>query len=462
MYAKLLAVSFACYLFLAAGSAARALDIDVTAFRLGNGMDVVVIPDRRAPVVTHMVWYRVGSADEPEGKSGIAHFLEHLMFKGTPTVGPGEFDRIVSRMGGDSNAFTSRDYTAYFVRIAREGLERVMQLEADRMQNLVLTDEIVVPERDVVREERRQRTENNPTALLGEQLDAVTYLVHPYRKPVIGWMPEVAELTRQDALAFYRANYTPANAVLVVAGDVAAGDVKTLAEKHFGPLKNTFEPKARLRAGEPEQIAERRVILRDARASSPMFQRSYLAPSYSTAAESEAEALDTLAEIIGGGTQSRLYRQLVVDRKIASYAGAWYSGDGLDSGTLGVHASPNPGRDIAEIERAVEDVLRDVAANGVTADEFERARNKLVADAVYTLDSQSALARVFGIALTTGSGVDDVLQWESRMERLTVESVSKAARDVLDDRRSVTGILIPDDGAGGAPELPPQPDSAVQ
>ncbi|NJM29952.1 MAG: insulinase family protein [Rhizobiales bacterium] len=423
---------------------ARALDIDVTNFKLENGMEVVVIPDRRAPVVTHMVWYRVGSADEVSGKSGLAHFLEHLLFKGTKKHPPGEFNRIIDVNGGEDNAFTSRDYTAYFQRIASDRLELVMELEADRMQNLVLTDENVIPELDVVREERRERTENDPSSLLQEQVEAAMYTAHPYGRPVIGWMSEVAQLTKEDALAFYRAHYTPANAILIVAGDVDADQVKRLAGKHYGALKNSFEPMPRKRTPEPAPIAARRVEMKDPRVSSVSIQRSYLAPTSSTAEGLEAEALDVLAQIVGGGSQSRLYKRLVVENSLAAYTGAWYGGDGLDYGTFGVYAAPVPGADVAKVEAEIDTVLAEVVAKGVTQDELDRARTKLLADSVYALDSQSSLARMFGAALTTGSTVADVLGWERDVEALKPEDLAAAARKVIDSRRSVTGILRPE------------------
>lgn len=421
-----------------------ALDIDVADFKLANGMEVVVIPDHRAPVVTHMVWYKVGSADEPQGKSGIAHFLEHLLFKGTAKYPAGEFSRLIRLNGGEENAFTTRDYTGYFQRIARDRLELVMELEADRMQNLVLTDENVLPELQVVQEERRERTDNDPSSLLSEQLDAAMYLAHPYGKPVIGWMSEVMQLTRRDAVDYYRAHYTPANAVLVVAGDVTAEEVKILAEKYYGGLKNGFEPIIRKRTAEPAPIAARRVIMKDARAASPIVQRSYLAPSYSTAKGNEAAALEMLAEILGGGTQSRLYRKLVIERKLAAYTGAWYSGDALDYGSFGLYGAPNPGTGLDKVELAIDEVIADMVKNGVTREELDRTRVKLLADTVYTLDSQATLARMFGAALTTGSTAADVLGWESKIEKLTAADIQKAAAGVLRIEASVTGQLIPE------------------
>ena len=423
---------------------AQAMNIEVDDFKLANGMEVVVIPDHRAPVVTHMVWYRVGAADEVSGKSGLAHFLEHLMFKGTSNHPPGEFDRLIDINGGEGNAFTTQDYTAYFQRIASDRLGLMMELEADRMQNLVLTDANVLPELQVVREERRQRTDNDPSALLGEQIDAALYTAHPYGKPVIGWMSEVAKLTREDAVAFYKAHYTPANAILIVAGDATPEQVKALAEKYYGPLKNTFVPTARLRTQEPEPIAARRVVMTDPRASTQMFQRSYLGPSYSTAVGHDAYALDLLADILGSGTQSRLYKGLVVDQKIAAQVGAWFSGASLDSGTFGVYGVPNSGVDVAKVEAAVDVILADVLKNGVTQQELDRVRDKALAEQIYLLDDQASLARLAGVGIATGMTAKAVFDSDVETAKVTLDDIKAAAAKVIALKRSVTGVLLPE------------------
>ncbi len=423
---------------------ASAMNIEVTNFKLANGMEVVVIPDHRAPVVTHMVWYRVGSADEVSGKSGLAHFLEHLMFKGTTKNPFGVFDRLIDINGGEGNAFTTRDYTAYFQRIASDRLGLMMELEADRMQNLVLTDENVLPELDVVREERRERTENDPSALLAEQIDAAMYTAHPYGKPVIGWMSEVAKLTREDALAFYKAHYTPANAILIVAGDAQPEQVKALAEKYYGVLKNTFTPMPRLRTPEPAPIAARRVIMTDPRASTPIFQRSYLGPTYSTTENRDAYALDLLADILGSGTQSRLYKSLVIDQKIAAQAAAWYAGDALDNGSFGVYAAPNPGVELDKVEAAVDAILADILKNGVTQKELDRVRDKSIAEQVYTLDDQATLARIAGAGVATGLDARAVFSRDVEMLKVSLDDIREAAAKVIRINRSVTGILSPE------------------
>jgi zinc protease len=429
-------------LLLAAVPSSWALNVEASHFTLDNGLQVVVIDDRRAPVVTHMVWYLVGSADEPAGKAGIAHFLEHLLFKGTGTLSPGEFSNIIYRHGGEDNAFTSRDYTAYYEQISKDRLALVMELEADRMANLALTHEDVATEREVVREERRE-IENDPAQLLSEQVNAALYLAHPYGKPVIGWMAEVEGLDLDDAMAFYRAWYTPSNAIVVVAGDVTAEAVLALAQTHYGPLDNTADP-VRARTPEPEPIAARRVEMVDARAATPVLQRNYLAPSHATAEPGEAEALEVLAEVLGGGPTSRLHNSLVVAAKSAAYAEASYSGYGLDGGIFFIEAAPNPGGGLDAIEAEIDAVIAAIAAEGVSEDELNLARNRIVADTVYALDNQFELANIFGMALSTGLTVEHVLGFTARVQQVSAEDVRTAAAKVLHIERSVTGILLPE------------------
>ncbi len=435
---------------LLAGAARAQTADEIKTFTLANGMQVVSIPDHRAPVVTHMVWYKVGAADEEPGKSGLAHFLEHLMFKGTSAIAPGEFSKIIARNGGQDNAFTSQDYTGYYQRIARDRLELVMKMEADRMINLRLRDEDVLPERDVILEERRMRIDNDPGSRLGEQVSAALYLAHPYGKPIIGWENEIARLTRADALEFYQKYYTPNNAILVVAGDITAEDLKPLAEKYYGSIKVRTKIGPRLRPREPKPQAERRVILRDKKVRQPNLRRSYLTSAYATAAKGEAEALSVLSEILGQGATSRLYRELIVKRKIAASAGAYYSGTSLDSGSFILYGVPNPGIDIHEVERGIDEVVAKILKKGVTKKEIEHAKRILISDNIYSRDSQSSMARMFGAALTTGQSVRDVLEWPKRIEAVTVAQVNAAARKFLKAENSVTGLLLPEKPAKGA------------
>ena len=418
--------------------------VTITDFRLANGMEVVVIPDHRAPVVTHMVWYRNGSADDPLGKSGIAHFLEHLMFKGTHNHRQGEFSEIVAELGGQENAFTSNDYTAYYQRVAREHLETMMRFEADRMTNLVLSDEIVGPERDVVLEERRMRTDSDPAAQLNEAVQAALFTHHPYGKPIIGWMHEIEDLGREDALTYYRRFYTPENAILIVAGDVMPEDVRALAERTYGVIPARGETPVRRRPREPEPRAERLVKLTDEKVEQPSHQRVYLTPSYATAAPGEAEALELLGHLLGGGQTSLLYRKLVVEQKIAVMAGAYYMGSALDDTRFWVYAMPAPEVSLEDLDAAVCAVIADVAAHGVEAGDLARAKTRLIADAVYAQDSQASLARWYGAALTTGTTVEDVRQWPARIDAVTAQGVRGACARWLDARRAVTGFLLPE------------------
>jgi len=435
----------ACLMILFAAAPAAALDIDVTEFKLENGLSVVVVPDHRAPVVTHMIWYKVGAADEPAGKSGIAHFLEHLLFKGTAKNPAGRFSQVVATIGGQENAFTSQDYTGYFQRVSREHLKTLMEFEADRMTGLVLTDDVVTPERKVVLEEHNQRLANNPRARLSEQLEAALYLNHPYGKPVIGWRHEIEKLNREDALAFYQRFYTPNNAIVVIAGDVDAAEVKVLAEATYGNIAKVAEIGPRLRPQEPTPAAPRQVTLADPRVQQPSLQRSYLVPSAATAAPGESEAFEVLSFILGHGDTSRLYRNLVVERELAVSAGSWYNGTALDATQFAIFGSPKPGVTLQQLEHAIDAVVDNVAANGVMADEIERAKNRLVADAIYAQDSQSTMARWYGAALTTGSTVETVQSWPERIRAVTGEAVHAAAKAWLDKRRSATGYLIRDE-----------------
>jgi zinc protease len=416
----------------------------VSQFTLANGLEVVVIPDHRAPVVTQMIWYKVGSADEPAGRSGIAHFLEHLMFKGTAKNPAGRFSQIVSTIGGQENAFTSTDYTAYYQRVSKDKLKEMMSLEADRMTGLVLTDDVVLPELNVVLEEQNQRVANNPSAKLGEEVQAALYLNHPYGRPVIGWRPEIEKLNRADAIAFYKQFYTPNNAVLVIAGDVTVDEVKALAEETYGKVARTAEVGPRMRPQEPEHRAARTVTLADPRVVQPSLQRSYLVPSSHTAKPGQAEALDVLAQILGGGSNSRLYQKLVVEKPVAVSVGAYYQGTALDDTRFVLYGTPQENVTLPQFERAIDEVIADVVANGIAQDELETARIKLIADVVYAQDSQATLARWYGAALTTGASIADVQAWPDRIAKVTADDVRNAAKAWLDKRRSVTGYLIKD------------------
>lgn len=433
--------------FVTAAIAADKPSLNVSHFRLDNGLELVVIPDRRAPVVTHMIWYKVGAADETPGKSGLAHFLEHLLFKGTAKNPAGHFSSVVARMGGQENAFTSSDYTGYYQRVPGEKLKAVMDFEADRMTGLVLTDAVVLPERDVILEERNQRMENNPRARLGEQLDAALFLNSPYGRPVIGWRHEMEGLTREDAIAFYKRFYAPNNAVVIVAGDVDPQQALKFAQETYGQVKPMAGLMPRNRPQEPPPAAARSLTLADPRVEQPMMQRSYLAPSFRLAKAGETEALEVLAHVLGTGSNSRLYQALVVDKPVAVSAGAYYDSSAHDMAKFSIYGVPARGVSLTDLETAADAVIAAVAEGGVTDDEIERSKSRLIADAVYAQDNQATMARWYGQALMSGATVEDVQKWPERIRAVTAAQVRDAARAWLDKRRSVTGYLVKDEAA---------------
>ena len=416
--------------------------LGVDSFSIGNGMRVVVLPSARAPVVLHMVWYEVGGADEPQGQSGIAHFLEHLMFKGTPRIPPGEFSKIIARTGGRDNAFTSYDYTGYYQTVASDRLDMVMGMEADRMTNLVLTDKELLPEREVVLEERRARIENSPAALLDEAAREAMFGRRGYGIPVSGWPDEVRKLGVPEALAFYRRFYAPNNAILVVAGDTSVEAVRRLAEKHYGPIaRREVAPRTR-----PEQHGElpRQVVRRDQRVRQPQWARDFLAPSYRMGETRHAYPLQVAAQIIGGGQISRLYRSLVVDKKIAVNAYAGYSAGVLGLSSFGFGATPAPQSDIAAVEAAVTAEVDRFLQSRPTEDEIARAKRRLVTSTIYARDSLASGPRLFGHAMTTGGTPADVLAWPERIMAVTATEIEAAVRAVLVPSRAVTSQLLPE------------------
>ncbi len=417
---------------------------NATSFTLDNGLQVVVIPDHRAPIVTHMVWYKAGAADERPGESGIAHFLEHLMFKGTRDHPEGEFSKVVNSVGGNENAFTSDDLTAYHQNVAKEHLATMMEFEADRMANLVLDEAAVATERDVILEERRSRIDGDPGAQLGEAVRAALFQNSRYGVPTIGWAHEMAELDLDDALSWYGRYYTPNNAILIVAGDVTEDEVRRLAEATYGKVPRRFDPPPRDRAREPEPLAARTVTMSDPQVTQPSMQRVYLAPSYATGEPGEGEALDLLAEILGGGTTSRLYRDLVVDQAIAASAGTFYQSSSLGEAMFGFYGVPRGDATIAEIEAAIDAEIAKVVASGVTEAELASAKRRLLAATVYSEDSHGALARSLGTALATGSTLEEAQAWPAAIDAVTLDQVAAAARKYLDIRRSVTGYLVGD------------------
>ena len=419
--------------------AAPAVAQEVTTARLDNGMEVVVIEDHRAPVAVHMVWYRTGSADEPPGVSGVAHFLEHLLFKATDDLESGEFSRVVAENGGSDNAFTSYDYTAYHQRVAADRLDLMMEMEADRMNDLRLTPEDIETERQVILEERASRVESEPGSIAQEQMRAALFLNHRYGQPVIGWRHEMEALDMDDVLGTYDLWYSPNNAILVVAGDVEPEAVIAMAEEHYGAIPAEPGLPERVRQQEPPQVAARRVVYEDPRVAQPYLVRSYIAPARDPGEQQEAAALLYLAEILGGSSfTSVLARELTFEAPVALGSGAGYSGTALDDATFGISVTPRPGVSLEEAEAAMEAAVTEFLAEGVDPAQLERIRTQFRAAETYALDNVEGLANRYGAGLATGLSVEDIQAWPEILQAVMAEDVMAAAREVLDERSSVT------------------------
>ena len=430
---------------------ARAQIFEAEEFTLANGLEVVVVPNHLSPVVVQAVAYKVGAADGLPGKNGIAHFLEHLMFKGTKKLAQGQFSKEIDKRGGSDNAFTTQDVTVFHQEIAKEHLDLVMGMEADRMVNLQLSDPIVLPERDVIIQERLERIDNEPGARLQEAMDAALYLNHPYRLPVIGWRHEMEQYTTQDAIDFYHRFYTPNNAVLVIGGDVTVDEVRKLAEKNFGPIA-AHDPVTRQRLQEPPPAAARRLTLSDERVRQPYLLRRYLVPSFRTA-ESAAPtdpaqgaapyALTVLAEILGGGSAGRLYLHMVVGQKSALSAGASYNGDNYDLDTFSFYGTPRQGGDMAAMEQALDGEIAALLKDGITDAELADAKQRLKIDAIKSRDSIGGPTFLIAGALAKGRKLADVQAWPERIAAVTKDQVMDAAQKYLRVENSVTGTLLP-------------------
>jgi zinc protease len=419
-------------------------------FMLDNGMEVVVVPDHRAPVVTHMVWYKVGAVDEDEGKSGLAHLFEHVMFKETENLGPEEFTTIVQRNGGQLNAFTSWDYTAYFERVAKPQLGKMMELEAERMVNLKINDDPEGPfisERDVVKEERRQRIENNPGAILQEQVLSELWKGHPYEITVIGVMDEVAALTPEDGKAFYEKYYSPENAILVVAGDVTTDEVRMLAEATYGQIDPTGTVDGTRKWAPVPLLTENKLIVHaDPKVRQPSWSRYYSGLSQSRQRR-ESYALDVGLAVLGGGMTSRLYQALVEDEQVAIDVNTYAWTTLHDEGPAIISASPVDGVSLDELDTAVMAKVREILAEGFTDAEVVRARNSLAAEAIYGRDSQSAMANTFGSTLALGGTVDEILNYPDEIRSITTDEAIAAVRKVFgEDRHYIEAELVPAEG----------------
>jgi zinc protease len=435
--------------FAVAGASAEPTNTP-SSFTLDNGMQVVVVPDHRAPVVTHMVWYKVGAADEAPGKSGIAHLFEHVMFKQTKNIGPEEFTSIVQRSGGQLNAFTSWDYTAYFERVHKDQLGKMMELEAERMVNLIINDDPKGPfisERDVVKEERRQRIENNPGALLQEMVLSEFWKGHPYEITVIGLMDEVAALTPQDGLEFYKEYYSPENAILVVAGDVTEEDVRVLAEEHYGAIEPTGEAHSARKWQPVAPLAETKLITHsDPKVRQPVWSRYYMGTSFKRDPDT-ALALEVGLEVLGGGMTSRLYQSLVEDQKLAINIATFAWTTLHDEGPAVIYGTPVDGVTLEALDAAVMAEVEKILAEGFTEAEVVRARNKLAASAIYQQDSQSSMANHYGANLALGFTLEEIASYPDEVRQVTPEQALAAVRAVFGaDKNYITSHLLPAEG----------------
>ncbi|MCU4651548.1 insulinase family protein [Roseibacterium sp. SDUM158016] len=427
---------------------------NATEFFLDNGMQVVVIEDHRSPAVVHMVWYRAGAADEPPGVSGVAHFLEHLMFKATDELESGAFSRIVEENGGSDNAFTSWDYTGYFQRVAADRLGLMMEMEADRMRDLRFADEEVVTERSVILEERSERVDSTPGGLFNEQMRAALFLNHPYGVPIIGWRHEMEDLDREALVSFYEDHYWPNNAILIVAGDVTPDEVRALAEEHYGPIPANPDIAERVRPQEPPQIADRRVIFEDERVANPYVARAYPVPAREPGDQRRAAALTMLAQVLGGsGQTSILARRLQVEEERALYAAAFYDSTSYDPSSFNLVNVPVPGISLEEAEADLDRILAAFLEEGIDPEQFERIKFQIEASQIYEEDSVQGLARSYGVALTSGLTVADVEAWPDVLAAVTIDEVMAEARTLFTETRSVTGYLMrPDEEAAATIE----------
>jgi zinc protease len=410
--------------------------------QLANGLRIIVKEDHRAPTAAHMVWYRAGSVDETNGTTGVAHVLEHMMFKGTPTAGPGEFNRRVAAAGGRDNAFTSRDYTAYFQQIPKQKLEEMMQLEADRMRHLNLDPKEFAQEIKVVMEERRLRTDDQPQAMLFEQMSGVAFQSHPYRVPIIGWMNDLENMTVQDARDWYERWYVPNNAYVVIVGDVEHEQIFKLAEKHYGPLKARTLP-GRKPQDEPAQAGVRRLTVK-APAELPVVLMAYKVPVIRDVEKDvDPYALEMLSAILDGHDAARFSRHLIREQRLAVAAGVGYDATSRGPGMFYVQGSPSEGRKPAELEAGFRAELAQIQNDGVTAEELTRAKAQLVAGQIYKLDSMFGQAMEIGQMESAGISYKFDRRMIEKLQAVTAAQVQAVAQKYLRDDSLTVAELDP-------------------
>ena len=427
-------------LFIFLATTVQASVFDAETFTLSNGLQVVVIENHRAPIITQMVWYKTGAIDDPLGKSGIAHVLEHMMFKGTAAVPDGEFSKIIARNGGTENAFTGSDYTAYYQNIARDRLDLVMFLESDRMKNLRFYQKEFDPELAVVKEERLMRTENNPAALLNERANSVLWGDHPYGRPVIGTKKELSSLTLKDAKLFYQTHYSPDNAILIVAGDITAEELKPLAEKYYGKIPPSRTAAAKKQFTLPYPVRSK-IEMRHPQVKLHSLHRAYIVPSYLSEKKEQSFSYAVLNEILGTYHLGKMYKHFVANKKTASSTGTYYSGFALDKGTFSIALTAQNGETLADLEKELD---RFLSPQSVTQKDVDKAKRRLVADLEYLNDNPETAANLIGRFYVLGMTIEDLKNWKKNIEDVSLADVRKAYADML-TAPYVTTYLMPED-----------------
>lgn len=420
-----------------------------TEFTLPNGLRCLIVENHMTPAIYHSVWVQVGGADEPTGKSGIAHFLEHLMFRGTEKVGPGQYDKIINGLGGQNNAFTSQDVTNYYVKISKEHLERIMELEAERLVGLKITPALFDTEKNVILEERKSRVDNDPFGQFSEQMRAQLFQHHPYKIPIIGWEHEIKDLSREEVMDFYHKHYAPNNVILIIAGDVNPAEVKPLVEKHYGPLKAVPQGE-RIRAKEPPAIVEKKITLRHSQVQQPQYIRIYRTPSGREMTPTKECALEVLGELLAGSQTSLMYKNLVVDGKQALNINTGYSSHYRDAGFFNIAGMPAPGVSLETLEQLIDKDLQAILAKGFSAEDIARTKKKMKAEAIYARDSLDKGAELFGHVLSAGGKISDIEEWEKALADVTPELVQQMGKEILNVKMSISGYLKPEDAQNAA------------
>lgn len=435
-----------CVFLLLPASLASAADIEIEQFELDNGLKVIVLPNHRIPAVSHMLWFPSGGADDPAGKSGLAHFHEHVMFKGTPNYAAGEFESIISKLGGDHNAFTSYDTTGYYVNIPKSALPKIMELEADRIRGIVPSDEDILKERSVILEERQMRIENNPRGLFDEQLKSLLFVHHPYGTPLIGWLHEMEKLSKEDVVDFHKRYYTVNNATLILAGDITAEEVKPVVQHYYGGLEKG-EPYVNAWSEEPPFRADKSFVMRHPQVTEPSWKHDYIAPSYGYGEKKHVVPLMVFAQWLGGGNTSYLYQELVVKQKLATSVYASYSGFSIGPETFTIGAVPANGVGMEKLEAAIDKALKKALITTPDAEDVARAKTILKAETLYAQEGLQGIAYIVGWLTMLGLEPNYVNEWADLVEKAETSAMWQAAKAVFNGTGSVTGALLPEGGA---------------